>query len=116
MRDKFVYLHEESFFLFFREKVDLTPYVMRHEFRVDYAFDEESSNAEIYRDVVHPLVEACCLRQASTSCFAYGQTGSGKTYTMLGPQPYGRGAEGKSNIRVRIHIYIAKRLSAYTYR
>ncbi|CBZ51587.1 hypothetical protein NCLIV_013810 [Neospora caninum Liverpool] len=76
-----------------REKVDLTPYVMRHEFRVDYAFDEHSTNAEVYRAVVRPLVETCCLADASTSCFAYGQTGSGKTYTMLGPQPYGRGVE-----------------------
>ncbi|PFH34691.1 internal kinesin motor domain protein [Besnoitia besnoiti] len=76
-----------------REKVDLTPYVMRHEFRVDYAFDERDSNADVYRAVVKPLVEACCLRNANTSCFAYGQTGSGKTYTMLGLQPYGRGIE-----------------------
>ncbi|KEP65297.1 UNVERIFIED_CONTAM: internal kinesin motor domain protein [Hammondia hammondi] len=76
-----------------REKVDLTPYVMRHEFRVDFAFDEKSTNAEVYRAVVRPLVEACCLGDANTSCFAYGQTGSGKTYTMLGPQPYGRGVE-----------------------
>ncbi|KFG54853.1 internal kinesin motor domain [Toxoplasma gondii FOU] len=76
-----------------REKVDLTPYVMRHEFRVDFAFDEKSTNDEVYRAVVRPLVEACCLGDANTSCFAYGQTGSGKTYTMLGPQPYGRGVE-----------------------
>lgn len=69
-----------------REKVDLTPYVMRHEFRVDRAFDERAPNYDVYRQVVSPLVESCCIKEASCSFFAYGQTGSGKTYTMLGPQ------------------------------
>ncbi|CDJ39027.1 hypothetical protein ETH_00029500 [Eimeria tenella] len=69
-----------------REKVDLTPYVLRHEFRVDRAFDEFASNSEVYRQVVGPLVVCCCSAAANCSFFAYGQTGSGKTYTMLGPQ------------------------------
>ncbi|XP_026191228.1 uncharacterized protein LOC34623217 [Cyclospora cayetanensis] len=69
-----------------REKVDLTPYVLRHEFRVDRAFDETASNSEVYRQVVSSLVESCCTKEASCSFFAYGQTGSGKTFTMLGPQ------------------------------
>lgn len=59
---------------------------MRHEFRVDRAFDEAAPNSEVYRQVVSPLVESCCKKEASCSFFAYGQTGSGKTYTMLGPQ------------------------------
>ena len=71
--------------------MDLTPYVQRHEFRVDRVFDEFACNAEVYRQAVLPLVESCCRSDASCSFFAYGQTGSGKTFTMLGPQ--GNGAE-----------------------
>lgn len=81
-----------------REKVDLTPYVMRHEFRVDFAFDETASTAAVYRQCVRPLV--CCSSSGSggpngscCSFFAYGQTGSGKTHTMLGPAA-SSGAEG----------------------
>jgi kinesin family protein 2/24 len=64
-------------------KVDLTKYLDNHQFRFDYSFDENSTNALVYRYTAQPLVETIFDRGMAT-CFAYGQTGSGKTHTMGG--------------------------------
>ena len=66
-----------------RTKVDLTKYIEEHTFTFDNAFGHESTNEEIYEEVVRPLV-AAAFGKAKVTCFAYGQTGSGKTFTMMG--------------------------------
>jgi len=68
-----------------REKVDLTKYVERHEFRFDETFNEGHDNVHIYERTAKPLVDSVFMqRKAKATCFAYGQTGAGKTYTMMG--------------------------------
>ncbi|CAD8097658.1 unnamed protein product [Paramecium primaurelia] len=66
-----------------RTKVDLTKYIEEHQFNFDAAFDENTTNEQLYLQIVRPIVEAA-FNKAKVTCFAYGQTGSGKTYTMLG--------------------------------
>ena len=56
-----------------------------HRFGFDNAFGPETSNDQIYRGAVQPLVAAAFGGGRST-VFAYGQTGSGKTFTMLGSE------------------------------
>lgn len=65
-------------------KVDLTRYVEEHNFLFDHAFDETTSNDQLYCGSVRPIIEAV-FNKAKCTCFAYGQTGSGKTFTMMGP-------------------------------
>eukprot|EP00277_Geminigera_cryophila_P000953 CAMPEP_0179413612 /NCGR_PEP_ID=MMETSP0799-20121207/5196_1 /TAXON_ID=46947 /ORGANISM="Geminigera cryophila, Strain CCMP2564" /LENGTH=98 /DNA_ID=CAMNT_0021186105 /DNA_START=123 /DNA_END=415 /DNA_ORIENTATION=+ len=50
-------------------------------FTFDYLYDQASSQEDIYKESVRPLVEAA-LSGYNATVFAYGQTGSGKTYTM----------------------------------
>jgi uncharacterized coiled-coil protein SlyX len=50
-------------------------------FTFDYLYDQASTQQDIYRQSVAPLVEAA-LAGYNATVFAYGQTGSGKTYTM----------------------------------
>ncbi|XP_077980842.1 kinesin-like protein KIF2A [Glandiceps talaboti] len=66
-----------------KTKVDLTKYLENQNFRFDYSFDENATNAMVYRYTAQPLVETIFDRGMAT-CFAYGQTGSGKTHTMGG--------------------------------
>ncbi|XP_060927759.1 kinesin-like protein KIF2A [Limanda limanda] len=66
-----------------KQKVDLTRYLENQTFRLDYAFDESTTNEMVYRFTARPLVETIFERGMAT-CFAYGQTGSGKTHTMGG--------------------------------
>ncbi|KAF5276995.1 hypothetical protein FQR65_LT16074 [Abscondita terminalis] len=47
----------------------------------NYIFTPETSQTEIYNDIVNPLVKKVMLGYNCT-IFAYGQTGTGKTYTM----------------------------------
>lgn len=63
--------------------MDLTKYLEETTFKFDYAFDENSTNEEIYQVSIQPLIENA-FKGAKISCFAYGQTGSGKTHTMKG--------------------------------
>ncbi|KAI7892513.1 P-loop containing nucleoside triphosphate hydrolase protein [Mucor mucedo] len=65
-----------------KTKIDLTPYIEKHAFTFDDAFDSNSSNADIYARTAQPLVDYI-FSGGKATCFAYGQTGSGKTYTML---------------------------------
>ena len=48
------------------------------------AYDDTTTNEQIYLDVVRPMIEAA-FNKTKVTCFAYGQTGSGKTFTMMGP-------------------------------
>ncbi|XP_062922116.1 kinesin-like protein kif7 isoform X1 [Mobula hypostoma] len=52
----------------------------RH-FQFDMIFDQTSSQEEVYKSCVEPLVEAF-FEGFNATVFAYGQTGSGKTYTI----------------------------------
>jgi kinesin family protein 2/24 len=61
----------------------LTPYTDEYKFNFDGAYDQFSTNEDLYISSVKPLVESA-FDGAKVTCFAYGQTGSGKTYTMLG--------------------------------
>jgi kinesin family protein 2/24 len=66
-----------------KQKVDLTRYLENHNFRFDYAFDENSDNEIVYKYTARPLVNTI-FEGGMATCFAYGQTGSGKTHTMGG--------------------------------
>ncbi|XP_038625849.1 kinesin-like protein KIF27 isoform X2 [Tachyglossus aculeatus] len=54
-----------------------------HTFTFDFAFDENSTQDDIYTRCIQPLVIAL-LEGYNATAFAYGQTRSGKTYTMGG--------------------------------
>ena len=66
-----------------KNKVDLTKYIEEHKFTFDRAYGDNSSNQNIYNEMLKPMIEAA-FNKTKITCFAYGQTGSGKTYTMLG--------------------------------
>ena len=66
-----------------KNKVDLTKYIEEHHFTFDAAYDEKSTNQQIYNEIVKPMIKAA-FEKTKITCFAYGQTGSGKTYTMMG--------------------------------
>lgn len=77
-----------------KHKVDLTRYLQNHEFRFDYAFDENADNEIVYRYTARPLVQTI-FEGGMATCFAYGQTGSGKTHTM-GGDFQGKGGQDSS--------------------
>jgi kinesin family protein 11 len=52
----------------------------------DRVFGEESTQKEIYDEIVLPILSEV-LTGYNCTIFAYGQTGTGKTYTMEGPPP-----------------------------
>ena len=70
-----------------KQKVDLTKYIEEHSFQFDLAFNESTTNEQIYVETVRPMIEAA-FNKTKVTCFAYGQTGSGKTYTMMGNNIY----------------------------
>ncbi|XP_015116662.1 kinesin-related protein 4 [Diachasma alloeum] len=53
------------------------------EYTFDYIFDQNSTNEDVFKATVQPVVEAA-MRGFNGTIFAYGQTSSGKTYTMMG--------------------------------
>jgi len=67
-----------------KNKVDLTKYIEEHRFIFDKAYDENSTNPQIYTEIVKPMINSVFENKTKITCFAYGQTGSGKTYTMMG--------------------------------
>jgi kinesin family protein 2/24 len=66
-----------------KQRYDGTKYLKNDSFKFDYAFNEECSNAVVYKYTAKPLVQVIFEGQIAT-CFAYGQTGSSKTHTMCG--------------------------------
>ncbi|XP_078702020.1 kinesin-like protein KIF11 isoform X2 [Branchiostoma floridae x Branchiostoma belcheri] len=52
-------------------------------FTFDQAFNPNSKQVDVYKEVVMPLLDEV-LEGYNCTVFAYGQTGSGKTYTMEG--------------------------------
>ena len=66
-----------------KNKVDLTKYIEEHRFTFDRAYADESSNQQIYEEMLKSMIDAA-FKKTKITCFAFGQTGSGKTYTMLG--------------------------------
>ena len=61
----------------------MTKYIEEHLFTYDNVYDEANDNMQIYKEIIHPLVQQA-FNGVKITCFAYGQTGSGKTYTMMG--------------------------------
>lgn len=53
------------------------------QFTFDAVFDCLSTQEELYKKMVHPLIESV-LNGFNATIFAYGQTGTGKTHTMEG--------------------------------
>lgn len=53
------------------------------QFTFDAVFDCLSTQEELYKKMVHPLIESV-LTGFNATIFAYGQTGTGKTHTMEG--------------------------------
>lgn len=53
------------------------------QFTFDSVFDWNSTQEELYKKMVHPLIESI-LNGFNATIFAYGQTGTGKTFTMEG--------------------------------
>jgi kinesin family protein 2/24 len=66
-----------------KNKVDLTKYIEEHRYTFDRAYNETSTNQQIYEEILEPMIKAA-FNKTKITCFAYGQTGSGKTYTMMG--------------------------------
>jgi hypothetical protein len=66
-----------------RTKIWRPEHLRKQHFRLDYVFDETSSNRLVYNYTAKPLVKNI-LEGGMSTCFAYGQTGSGKTHTMAG--------------------------------
>ena len=54
------------------------------EFSLDWIFDTEESQEDVYAIAAHDRVSAV-LQGFNSTILAYGQTGSGKTHTMMGP-------------------------------
>ncbi|XP_064153595.1 kinesin-like protein KIF24 [Anguilla rostrata] len=69
-----------------KEAVDLTQYVLQHEFYFDEVFSEACTNEDVYEKTAYPLIQHI-FNGGKATCFAYGQTGAGKTHTMLGSSP-----------------------------
>ena len=59
-------------FFKFRTKVDLTKYVEEHNFTFDMAYDDTTTNEQIYLDAVRPMIEAA-FNKTKVTCFAYGR-------------------------------------------
>ena len=69
-------------------KVDgITKYLTHTSFKLDHAFDENTTTQDIYLYTTLPLVDFVTEGTGGrATVFCYGQTGSGKTYTMNGLQ------------------------------
>lgn len=69
--------------IFVNYLLDVIDNCPRKVFTFDRIFDTDSTNQEIYNDVVSPLVDSVLL--GYNGCvFAYGQTSCGKTFSMQG--------------------------------
>jgi kinesin family protein 2/24 len=58
-----------------------TPFMTHHHWPFDHVFDGQARNADVYEEVVTPLVEIFRQNRPAT-VFMFGQTGSGKTFTI----------------------------------
>lgn len=52
-------------------------------FRFDFAYDQNSSQHQIYHEAAKPIIMNF-MKGYNSTIFCYGQTGTGKTYTMNG--------------------------------
>ena len=53
------------------------------QYAFDYAFNDQTSQLEVFKNTTQFLCEGL-LNGYNSTVFAYGQTGAGKTFTMLG--------------------------------
>ena len=58
--------------------------VRQLEFSLDYCFDEDAAQEDIFEEACREVVTSV-LDGFNATIMAYGQTGSGKTHTMFGP-------------------------------
>ncbi|KAJ3232657.1 hypothetical protein HDU81_002807 [Chytriomyces hyalinus] len=72
-----VFIHEP------KTRVDLSKHLETHAFIFDHAFDETSTNEQVYLATGKSLVKSI-FEGGKGTFFAYGQTGSGKTHTIFG--------------------------------
>lgn len=63
--------------------IPFTTFVLLSVLYADHIFSQEKTNADIYDEVVAPIVDSV-LDGYHGTVFAYGQTSSGKTHTMMG--------------------------------
>lgn len=78
------------------------------DYKVDIAFDEESTNDQVYSTIAKPLIP-WVLQGGIATIFAFGQTGSGKTHTMTGieenlAQDIFRFAQEKQNAAFSVYV------------
>lgn len=55
----------------------------RYHFAFDATYGDRSTQADVFKKSIKPLVNAC-MEGYNSTVIAYGQTGSGKTHTILG--------------------------------
>lgn len=55
----------------------------RYQFTFDATYGDHSTQADVFKKSIKPLVNAC-MEGYNSTVIAYGQTGSGKTHTILG--------------------------------
>ena len=86
--DSVTCLHPDIWVHSAKLRVDgISKYLDHASFRLDHAFDENTTTDEIYKHSTMQLVDFVCSGTGGrATVFAYGQTGSGKTYTMEGIQ------------------------------
>ena len=55
----------------------------RYQYAFDATYGDRSTQADVFKKSIKPLVNAC-IEGYNSTVIAYGQTGSGKTHTILG--------------------------------
>jgi hypothetical protein len=96
-----------------KKKVDNTVYEHKKEYKYDYTFDEISTNADIFDEIIKEHLDNLFYK-TNFSCIAYGQTGSGKTHTMFGHENVGLIQLSANYIFSKIHdMHMKIRVSCY---
>ena len=72
----------------------------KHKFIFDEAFDEKTTNEDIYLRACRPLI-SFMFEKGKATCFAYGQTGNSFIWMEIDGVQNGRHAKGLTTL---IHI------------
>ena len=97
-----------------KNKVDLTKYIEEHRYVFDRAYNENSTNQQIYEEMLEPMIKAA-FNKTKITCFAYGQTGSGKTYTMMGLKSNNENGQNNPGLYLLSCIHLFKYLKKKEY-
>ncbi|KAL4428973.1 hypothetical protein ABPG74_011169 [Tetrahymena malaccensis] len=76
-----VYINQEDNCIMIKQSQDQQEKIYKYNF--DTVFDETSTQQQIYKNAVSPLIQSL-FQGISATLWVYGQQGSGKTYTLLG--------------------------------